>query len=90
MTAHDLPAVIALGQVVVVGVTHHPNVLHAVFAANADRTRWHPRPRRVEPRRAEAGVKIAQIRKARRESEAIDFVNRFAVAPANLLESLLS
>ena len=37
MAGHCLPAVIALGQVIVVGATHQPDVLHAVLTAKAVR-----------------------------------------------------
>ena len=39
MTGHSVPAVVALGQVIVVGATHQPDVLHAVLTAKAE---WVP------------------------------------------------
>ena len=37
MLGHCFPAVVALGQVVVVGATHQPDVLHAVLTAKTVR-----------------------------------------------------
>ncbi len=37
MTAHCFPAVVALGQVGVVGATHQPDVRHAVVTPKAER-----------------------------------------------------
>src|SRR6266446_873986 len=37
MTGHCLPAVVALGQVGVVGATHQPDVPHAVLTPKAER-----------------------------------------------------
>src|SRR5260221_9829179 len=37
MAGHCVPAVVALGQVGVVGATHQPDVRHAVFTAKPER-----------------------------------------------------
>src|SRR5262249_12329600 len=64
-------------------------IYSSVFAANSDRAGSDLRARDGQPRHVEAGIKLAQLRKTRRESEHVHVVNWRRMKLADLRDAHL-